>query len=94
MATANRIEGIGGGGRGAGSYSYRGSELKPAERSELVKQNKAADSLKAKDLDKVDANKAKYQIQKEAAKQKLQDARTSGKKAAAVAAVPVIVAAE
>lgn len=84
----------GGSGRGPASYSYRGSELTAGERRDLVKQNKAADSLKATDLDKVDANKAKYQAAKEAAAQRLKDANTSGKKVAAAAAVPVIIAAE
>lgn len=83
MASANRIEGIGGGsGRGTGGYSYRGSELSAAERRALVKQNKAAESLKNKDLDKLEKNKARYKTQKEAtAKRILQEKKTVAGKA-------------
>lgn len=86
MASANRIEGIGGGsGRGTGGYSYRGSELSAAERRALVKQNKAAESLKNKDLDKMDKNKAAYAKQKAAkAKKILQDKRAVAGKAGAL----------
>jgi hypothetical protein len=82
MAAANRIEGIAGGGRGPGSYSYRGSELTAAERRALTKQNKSAESLKNKDLDKMDKNKARYKAQKEAtAKRILQEKKTAAGKA-------------
>jgi len=83
MATANRIEGIAGGsGRGPGGYSYRGSELSAAERRALVKQNKSAESLKNKDLDKLEKNKARYKAQKEAtAKRILQEKKTVAGKA-------------
>jgi hypothetical protein len=66
MAQTNRPEGLSGGGRGPGGYSYRASELSAAERRALVKQNKSAESLKNKDLDKMDKNKARYKAQKEA----------------------------
>ena len=98
MATANRIEGIGGGSRGPGGYSYRSSELEPAERRMIKKQNKAAESLKAKDLDAVDKNKAKYQQQKQTRADQLegsyQAGKVEGKVKAGLAAIPVIVAAE
>jgi hypothetical protein len=83
MATSNRIEGIAGGsGRGPGGYSYRGSELSAAERRALVKQNKSAESLKNKDLDKLEKNKARYKTQKEAtAKRILQEKKTVAGKA-------------
>lgn len=82
MASANRIEGIAGGGRGPGGYSYRSSELSAAERRALVKQNKAAESLKNKDLDKLEKNKARYKAQKEStAKRILQEKKTVAGKA-------------
>lgn len=82
MAAASRIEGIAGGGRGPGSYSYRGSELTAAERRALTKQNKSAESLKNKDLDKMDKNKAAYAKQKAAtAKQNLQEKKAVAGKA-------------
>ena len=85
MASANRIEGISGGGRGPGGYSYRGSELSAAERRALVKQNKAAESLKNKDLDKMDKNKAAYAKQKAARAEQLKGAYKVGKKVGATA---------
>jgi hypothetical protein len=39
------------------STSYRGKELTKAERKKIAAQNKAADTLKSKDLDKVEAAK-------------------------------------
>jgi hypothetical protein len=85
MASANRIEGIGGGGRGPGGYSYRSSELTAAERRALKKQNKAAESLKNKDLDKMDKNKAAYAKQKAARAEQLKGAYKVGKKVGATA---------
>ena len=87
MASANRIEGIAGGsGRGsAGGYSYRASELTAAERRILTKQNKSANSLKAKDLDKLDKNKAAYAKQKAARAEQLKGAYKVGKKVGATA---------
>jgi hypothetical protein len=41
----------------AESTSYRGKELTKAERKKIAAQNKAADTLKSKDLDKVDSAK-------------------------------------
>jgi len=96
MSSASRIEGIAGGGRGPGGYSYRGSELTAAERRSMVKQNKSAESLKNKDLDKMDKNKANYAKQKQARADQLEGSykvgKTEGKVKAAVAAVPVIAA--
>jgi hypothetical protein len=84
MATANRIEGIAGGsGRGPGGYSYRGSELSAAERRALVKQNKSAESLKNKDLDKLEKNKARYKAQKEARAKQLEGSYKVGKRVGA-----------
>ena len=84
MASANRIEGIAGGsGRGPGAYSYRGSELSAAERRALVKQNKSAESLKNKDLDKMDKNKAAYAKQKEARAKQLEGSYKVGKRVGA-----------
>ena len=86
MASANRIEGIAGGsGRGPGGYSYRSSELTAAERRALKKQNKAAESLKNKDLDKMDKNKAAYAKQKAARAEQLKGAYKVGKKVGATA---------
>ena len=82
MAQTNRPEGLSGGGRGPGGYSYRGSELSAAERRALVKQNKSAESLKNKDLDKLEKNKALYKAQKAAkAKKILQDKKAAAGKA-------------
>ncbi len=39
------------------STSYRGKELTKAERKKIATQNKAADTLKSKDLDKVESAK-------------------------------------
>lgn len=39
------------------STSYRGKELTKAERKKISQQNKAAESVKSKDLDKVEAGK-------------------------------------
>lgn len=39
------------------STSYRGKELSKSERKKISEQNKAAESLKSKDLDKVEAAK-------------------------------------
>ena len=85
MASANRIEGIAGGGRGPGGYSYRSSELTAAERRALKKQNKSAESLKNKDLDKMDKNKAAYAKQKAARAEQLKGAYKVGKKVGATA---------
>jgi hypothetical protein len=87
MAAASRIEGIAGGGRGPGSYSYRGSELTAAERRALTKQNKSAESLKNKDLDKMDKNKAAYAKQKAARAAELKGVYKSGQKVGATKAV-------
>jgi hypothetical protein len=82
MAQTNRPEGLSGGGRGPGGYSYRSSELTAAERRALVKQNKSAESLMNKDLDKLEKNKALYKAQKAAkAKKILQDKKAAVGKA-------------
>ena len=73
--------------RGAGGYSYRSSELSSAERRVLTKQNKAAKSLQAKDLDKLDKNKVNYAKQKEARKEQLKGAYKTGQKVGATKAV-------
>jgi len=85
MAAASRIEGIAGGGRGPGGYSYRSSELSAAERRALKKQNKSAESLKNKDLDQMDKNKAAYAKQKAARAEQLKGAYKVGKKVGATA---------
>ncbi len=46
------------------STSYRGKELSKLERKKISEQNKAAESLKSKDLDKVDAAKKAAQTRK------------------------------
>ena len=68
MAKYN-IGAIPGGGSGAakgpGAYSVRPKSLDKTTKSAVKKQDKAAKSYVAKDLDKKDANKIKYQRQKE-----------------------------
>ena len=65
---------IPGGGSGAakgpGAYSVRPKTLEGGTRRAVRKQDKAAKSYVAKDLDKMEANKAKYQRQKEIAAEK------------------------
>lgn len=68
MAREN-IGAIPGGGSGAakgpGAYSVRPKTLEGSTRRAVKKQDKAAKSYVAKDLDKMEANKAKYKRQKE-----------------------------
>ena len=68
MAREN-VGAIPGGGSGAakgpGAYSVRPKTLEGGTRRAVKKQDKAAKSYVAKDLDKMEANKAKYQRQKE-----------------------------
>jgi len=46
------------------STSYRGKELTKAERKKITAQNKSADTLKSKDLDRVESGKAGAQTKK------------------------------
>jgi len=46
------------------STSYRGKELSKSERKKISDQNKAADSLKSKDLDKVETGKKAAETRK------------------------------
>jgi len=96
MSAASRIEGIAGGGRGPGGYSYRGSELSAAERRAMVKQNKSAESLKNKDLDKTDKNKINYAKQKQARADQLEGSykvgKLEGKVKATAAGLPIVAA--
>jgi len=73
MAKENPMA-IPGGGSGAakgpGAYSVRPKTLEGGTRRAVRKQDKAAKSYVAKDLDKMEANKAKYQRQKEIAAEK------------------------
>ncbi len=68
MAKDN-IGAIPGGGSGAakgpGAYSVRPKTLEGGTRRAVKKQDKAAKSYVAKDLDKMEANKLKYKRQKE-----------------------------
>jgi hypothetical protein len=46
------------------STSYRGKELTKAERKKITAQNKSADTLRSKDLDRVESGKAGAQTKK------------------------------
>jgi|DEB19_MinimDraft_3_1074340.scaffolds.fasta_scaffold147883_2 hypothetical protein len=46
------------------STSYRGSELSKRDRKQIASQNKAAESMKSKDLDRVESAKAGAQTRK------------------------------
>jgi len=99
MARTDRPgEAIGGGassgGRGRLGVSVRSGEVDSGTKRMVKAQNKAADSYKVKDLDAMEANKIKYQQAKDKIKQDLADAKSSGKKVAAAAAVPALVVAE
>jgi len=82
-----------GSGKGPGGYSYRGSELSAAEKRALVKQNKSAESMKNKDLDKFEKgrkNRAAKKVRDAAIKAKeLKAAETKGKIKGAAATVGV-----
>ena len=69
MATANRIEGIGGGsGRGtSGAISVRSKSVDTGTKRMVTKQNKAAESYKIKDLDKLEKGRIARQKAKLAA---------------------------
>tara|TARA_B110000503_G_C6795044_1_gene268784 strand:+ start:44 stop:415 length:372 start_codon:yes stop_codon:yes gene_type:complete len=101
MAKENPMA-IPGGGSGAakgpGAYSVRPKSLEKTTKRAVKKQDKAAKSYVAKDLDKMEANKIKYQRQKEldaakaaAAKNK---AFNKGAGAGGLAAIAATVAAE
>ncbi len=92
MAISSRGEmGVGGGSRGPGGYSYRSSELTTAEKRAMTKQNKAAESMKNKDLDKLEKGRITRAAKKAAdaaAKAKaLKKAETKGKIKGAAATV-------
>jgi hypothetical protein len=68
MATANRIEGIGGGtGRGSGAISVRSKSVDTGTKRMVKKQNKAAESYKIKDLDTLEKGRIARQKAKLAA---------------------------
>ena len=67
-----------GGSSSGESYSYRGSELPKFQRAEIKSQNRAADSLKTKDLDAVDRGKIAAGTRKFNEDQRLEAAHTSG----------------
>ena len=56
-----------GAGKGPGGYSYRSSELTLSEKRAMTKQNKSAESMKNKDLDKYEKGVAARAAQKAAA---------------------------
>jgi hypothetical protein len=92
MAISSRGEiGVGGGSKGPGGYSYRGSELTAAEKRALVKQNKSAQSLKNTDLDKLEKGRAARAAAKAAAAaakaKAIKKAETKGKIKGAAATV-------
>ena len=84
--------------KGPGAYSVRPKTLEGGTRRAVKKQDKAAKSYVAKDLDKMEANKIKYQRQKElnAAKATAAKNRAFNKGAGAggLAAIAATVAAE
>ena len=94
--------GSGGAAKGPGAYSVRPKTLEGSTRRAVKKQDKAAKSYVAKDLDKMEANKAKYQRQKElnaeraaAAKERAYKAgQKKGSVVGGLAAVAATVAAE
>ena len=90
MATANRIEGIGGGtGRGSsGAISVRSKSVDTGTKRMVTKQNKAAESYKIKDLDKYEKGKAQRAAAKKAAEAaaKKQSNKDKAKGAAAATA--------
>jgi hypothetical protein len=59
------------GSKGKLGVSVRSTEVDSGTRRMVTKQNKAADSYKIKDLDKMEKNKASYQKQKESTQQKV-----------------------
>ena len=92
MAISSRGEmGVGGGSRGPGGYSYRGSELTAAEKRALVKQNKSAQSLRNTDLDKLEKGRKQRAEKKErdkaAEKKALKKSELKGKIKGAAATV-------
>ena len=97
---AGYMPGGGGGasGRGPLGVSTRGTQTDSGTRRMVNQQNKAADSYKIKDLDKMEANKVKYQQDKQRRADQLEDSykagKLEGKVKAAVVAVPAVVAAE
>ena len=105
MAREN-VGAIPGGGSGAakgpGAYSVRPKTLEGGTRRAVKKQDKAAKSYVAKDLDKMEANKIKYQRQKElnaekakAAKERAYNAgKRKGGAVGGLAAIAATVAAE
>ena len=90
----------GGGGpaKGPGAYSVRPSTIDKATKRVVKKQDKAAKSYVAKDLEKLEANKINYQRKKEADAAKLAAAKNKafgkGVGAGGLAAIAATVAAE
>ena len=76
------------------SVSTRSSELDAPTKRMVKKQNKAAESYKIKDMDKMDKNRADYIKRKQAQLDKLKAeiaaAKKQGRKQGAAAAVTVI----
>ena len=60
------------------SYSYRGSELTKAQRAEIKSQNRAAESLKTKDLDKVESGQKAAQTREYGIQQREEYAHSQG----------------
>ena len=89
MATANRIEGIGGGtGRGSVGVSVRSKSVDTGTKRMVKKQNKAAESYKIKDLDALEKGRiarAKAKLAADAAAKK-QSNKDKAKGAAAATA--------
>ena len=90
--------GSGGAARGPGAYSVRPKSLEASTKRAVKKQDKAAKSYVAKDLDKMEKNKVNYQRKKEldaakatAAKNK---AFSKGAGAGGLTAIAATVAAE
>lgn len=103
MARTDRPSEAGGGGSGrggnAGGFSYRASELRPAERRVMREQNRSAESMKNKNLDAMDSAKKAAQTRKLNQEAKEDYAYSKGskdafKKAAGAGAVAIIAAEE
>ena len=61
------------------SFSYRGKDLTKAERKEIRKQNKAADTMKSKNLDRVESGRKGARTRKERQMEREEYAYSFGK---------------
>ena len=61
------------------SFSYRGKDLTKAERKEISKQNKAAESMKSKNLDRVESGRRGARTRKERQMEREEYAYSFGK---------------